>query len=148
MRPTDIETAVVWRDQTRVGTIRRSRAGSVFEYDPDFYVENRSKPGGIATHLPYGQRVHETRGVNLHPYFDRKWSSSEQRMRTIHQEDGCQFLNRYPADKYRISCREIAEGIAEYTLAPVPEMARFLRLVAKKTSHLRHTMEKRLGDLA
>lgn len=25
MRPTDIETAVVWRDRTRVGTIRRSR---------------------------------------------------------------------------------------------------------------------------
>lgn len=285
MRPIDVEVAGVWRDRVRVGSIRRSTAGSAFEYDEAFFEEHRSRPGGVALHLPWGRRIHETHGVNLHPYFagllpeglrlrrlvariktseddllslllaaggdtigdlsvlaegqepdepgptstwqpeqvlfsqlfekslegaepepvvpgvqekisastisfpvvaskrasfilklnppdkpglveneawfmgmaracglrvaetrlvadrggnsgllvrrfDRAWSPEEGRLTRIHQEDACQFLNRYPADKYRLSCREIAEGIAEFSLAPIPEIARFLRLVA------------------
>lgn len=53
-----------------------------------------------------------------------------ERLERIHLEDACQFLNRYPADKYRIPCSEIAEGIAELAAAPIPEVTKFLRLVA------------------
>lgn len=35
-----------------------------------------------------------------------------------HQEDGCQLLERYPADKYRISLNEIAKKILEIASAP------------------------------
>ncbi|RKH51637.1 type II toxin-antitoxin system HipA family toxin [Corallococcus llansteffanensis] len=62
--------------------------------------------------------------------FDRRWSKDEKRLLRIAQEDACQFLNRYPADKYRIHCSEIAKGLQDTCLAPIPEMARFLRLVA------------------
>ena len=59
--------------------------------------------------------------------FDRVWSPSG--LRRIHQEDGCQLLDRYPADKYRVSCRELAEGLGA-TAAPVTQLARLLELVA------------------
>lgn len=35
--------------------------------------------------------------------FDREWDKSERRWHRFHQEDACQFLNRYPADKYRLT---------------------------------------------
>ena len=35
-----------------------------------------------------------------------------------HQEDGCQILNKYPADKYRISLNDITERILEIASAP------------------------------
>ncbi|MCP3136868.1 type II toxin-antitoxin system HipA family toxin [Pyxidicoccus xibeiensis] len=62
--------------------------------------------------------------------FDRVWLKEEKRFRRLHQEDACQFLNMYPADKYRIPCSDIAEGIRETCAAPIPEMARFLLLLA------------------
>lgn len=62
--------------------------------------------------------------------FDRVWSKETKALQKVHLEDACQFLDRYPADKYRISCREIAEGLREYCAAPIPELARLLRLVA------------------
>lgn len=288
MGPTEVEVAAVWREGTLVGTITRSRHGSLFEYDRAFYDANAGLPGGVAIHLPFSERKHETLGVNLHPYFagllpeglrlralvervktseddllsllvaagadtigdlavvpagapppgpiepetwkpaevrfsdlfeeslgrmgnptaeptipgvqaklsaatisfpiapvgrasfilklnppklprlvenehffmamakacglrtaptrlvhdrdgaagllvqrfDREWSKETKSLRRIHQEDACQFLDRYPADKYRLSCREIAEGIRDSCAAPIPELARFVRLVA------------------
>ena len=59
--------------------------------------------------------------------FDRVWSPAG--LRRIHQEDGCQLLDRYPADKYRLSCRELADGLAA-TAAPVTQIARFVELIA------------------
>jgi len=283
-RPTDFESATVWREGTLVGTIARTRHGSVFEYAPAFFDAHALLPGGIATHLPYARRTTETRGVNLHPFFagllpegirlealvdrvktseddllsllvaagadtigdlsvvpgdtppsaieperwkpnevrfadlfeksmkstaeeptipgvqaklsastisfpvvpagraafilklnppkypklvenehffmgmakacglsvastnlvhdrdgeagllverfDRVWSPETKSLQRIHQEDACQFLDRYPADKYRISCREIAEGLQEFCAAPIPELTHFIRLVA------------------
>lgn len=48
----------------------------------------------------------------------------------VHQEDACQFLDRYPGDKYVLSYADIARGIIELSSAPIVEMARYLRLVA------------------
>ncbi len=46
----------------------------------------------------------------------------------VHQEDACQFLNRYPADKYRLSFQEIAKGIEEIATAPKIELLKLLQL--------------------
>lgn len=48
----------------------------------------------------------------------------------IHQEDACQLLDRYPADKYALSCADIAAGLAELSSAPTVAVAWFVRLVA------------------
>lgn len=48
----------------------------------------------------------------------------------IHQEDGCQFLNRYPADKYRITVNQIADAIMRITNAPQLEILNLLSQIA------------------
>ncbi|KTD60035.1 type II toxin-antitoxin system HipA family toxin [Legionella shakespearei] len=45
----------------------------------------------------------------------------------LHQEDACQFLNRYPADKYRISINQIADALMQITNAPQLEILNLLR---------------------
>ncbi|RKH54463.1 type II toxin-antitoxin system HipA family toxin [Corallococcus sp. AB050B] len=62
--------------------------------------------------------------------FDRSWLKAEKRLRRIHQEDACQFLDRYTSDKYRIKCAAIAEGLRDNCAAPVAEIARFLLLLS------------------
>lgn len=44
----------------------------------------------------------------------------------VHQEDACQLLGRYPADKYRLSLREIAEAL-DICSAPIVERLRLLQ---------------------
>lgn len=48
----------------------------------------------------------------------------------LHQEDACQFLNRYPADKYRISISQIADALMQITNAPQLEILHLLRQYA------------------
>lgn len=48
----------------------------------------------------------------------------------LHQEDACQFLDRYPADKYRISFKEVLEGIENFATAPKIEILKTLQLYA------------------
>lgn len=62
--------------------------------------------------------------------FDRRLNKVTKKAEKIHQEDACQFLNRYPADKYRLSFREIAEGVVNISSAPIVECAKLLRLKA------------------
>ncbi len=45
------------------------------------------------------------------------------------QEDACQLLDRYPADKYRVGLRDLA-GALDTCTAPVPERLRLLQLLA------------------
>lgn len=47
----------------------------------------------------------------------------------LHQEDACQLLDRYPADKYRLTLRDVAEAL-EACSAPVVERLKLLRLQA------------------
>lgn len=68
-RPRRETHAGVWRDATRVGTIARTPAGSVFEYDDAFLAARPPGEDGIAVRLPYARRRFETSGVNLHPFF-------------------------------------------------------------------------------
>lgn len=59
--------------------------------------------------------------------FDRKREGRQ--WRGIHQEDACQFLDRYPADKYRLSTSELARGL-ERCDSPMVQRARLIDLVA------------------
>ncbi len=61
--------------------------------------------------------------------FDRVWNQQSKTLERLHQEDACQFLNRYPQDKYRVSCAEIAEGLSVCSAA-LPARGKFLELVA------------------
>jgi serine/threonine-protein kinase HipA len=47
----------------------------------------------------------------------------------LHQEDACQLLDRYPADKYRLTAREVMEALSVCS-APIVAGARLLRLWA------------------
>lgn len=60
--------------------------------------------------------------------FDRIHVERKTEVVRLHQEDACQFLARYPQDKYRISLSEIAEGIKLWTSSPVTEIRRLLAL--------------------
>ena len=51
-------------------------------------------------------------------------------VRKLHQEDGCQLLDRYPADKYRVSFAEVAEAVRDVVTSPSLELEMLLRLKA------------------
>lgn len=61
--------------------------------------------------------------------FDRHFDPAKKAVFKLHQEDACQFLDRYPADKYRVKFSEIAEGLSVCT-APILEVAKLIRLKA------------------
>lgn len=62
--------------------------------------------------------------------FDRSWNKEAKLLRRYHLEDACQFLDRYPADKYRLTLQEIARGIQEICPSPEIEVLNLLRLTA------------------
>lgn len=62
--------------------------------------------------------------------FDRYYNRTTKQIVAIHQEDACQFLGRYPQDKYRLDFRTIAKGMQEFCTAPIVEIYSLLRLVA------------------
>ena len=61
--------------------------------------------------------------------FDRVYASDQEYPVRLHQEDACQLLGHYPADKYRLPFGEIAESL-EVCTAPVVERLRLLQLQA------------------
>lgn len=71
----------------------------------------------------------EKKSALLVERFDRVYDNELHQVRALSQEDACQFLGRYPQDKYRLSVKEIAHGIAEYCSYPVIQVAELLRLV-------------------
>jgi serine/threonine-protein kinase HipA len=50
-------------------------------------------------------------------------------IRRVHQEDGCQLLDRYPADKYAVSIDDLAASL-RVCATPILEVAKLIRLVA------------------
>lgn len=48
----------------------------------------------------------------------------------LHQEDACQLLDKYPADKYSISLREVAGAIDSYSTLPTRAVRDFVGLTA------------------
>lgn len=58
--------------------------------------------------------------------FDRVWDDETNAWRRFHLEDACQFLNLYPADKYRVSLQAIAKEIAALSYTPEIEILALL----------------------
>jgi serine/threonine-protein kinase HipA len=50
-------------------------------------------------------------------------------LRKLHQEDACQLLDRYPADKYRLNLSDVSRAL-EVCSAPLAERLKLLRLQA------------------
>jgi serine/threonine-protein kinase HipA len=77
------------------------------------------------THL-----IHDANGAAglLVERFDRQREG--RRWRGVHQEDACQFLDRYPGDKYRLAIADISRGLERWCDSPPVECARLLELVA------------------
>lgn len=67
--PRSVERVDIFRNEVRVGQLRRTARGAVFEYDAAFFEAHKHLAGGIALHLPYAQQTIQTQGVNLHTYF-------------------------------------------------------------------------------
>ncbi|MCB0384894.1 MAG: HipA domain-containing protein [Bdellovibrionales bacterium] len=61
--------------------------------------------------------------------FDRR-PSDQGGMEMLHQEDACQLLDLYPADKYRISYRQIAEALEKYSTAPLLDLLALIQVYA------------------
>lgn len=59
--------------------------------------------------------------------FDRSWTIQKKAVIRHHQEDACQFLDRYPSDKYIISMQEIADGLKIWCASPEIEILNLLR---------------------
>ncbi len=62
--------------------------------------------------------------------FDRQWDKNQEKFIRFHQEDACQFLDFYPADKYNLSFQEIAKGLHELCASPQIEVLNLLKLAA------------------
>ena len=62
--------------------------------------------------------------------FDRSWNSKENNFMMHHQEDACQFLNKYPADKYRISFNEVVQAVKKHVPASQVAILKLLQLYA------------------
>jgi len=87
-------------------------------------VENEAFCLGLAKHaglkVPRFEVIHDRDGVSglLVERFDRRLKSAKNAnsyVQRIAQEDACQLLNRWPADKYRISINDIARRLVEVT---------------------------------
>lgn len=62
--------------------------------------------------------------------FDRIYNEKMASFQMLHQEDACQFLSRYPADKYRLSINEIAIAVAELATAPAVSILKLLQQIS------------------
>lgn len=96
----------------------------------EFACMNLARKCGIET--PKIKFVHDrnrNQGL-LIERFDRSWNEHDGKLEMLHQEDACQFLGKYPADKYNLSYAEIAEGILNVATAPQASLLKFIRLFA------------------
>lgn len=60
--------------------------------------------------------------------FDRRYDPATKALQRLHQEDACQFLDRYPQDKYRLSLREICEGIVTLSSTPLLDVRALIEI--------------------
>lgn len=80
--------------------------------------------------VAHTELVHDRRGRPglLVRRFDRKLVDG--RLAALAQEDGCQVLGRYPADKYRVTSEDVLCGLANHTDAPVVAARSLLQQLA------------------
>lgn len=125
-------------DATIAIPIHTDAAGSaILKLSPPAYphlVENEAfclrmaKSRGFA--VPRAKIVRDVKGTTglLVERFDRV--RVEKKLHRLHQEDGCQLTNRYPADKYRISLADICRAVGQHATLPIPERLELIRRYA------------------
>lgn len=100
---------------------------AILKLSPPAYprlVENEAVCLGLARtvglRVPRWRVIADRDGVTglLVERFDR--IATDDGLRRVAQEDACQLLARWPADKYRVSVNEIADQLVEVVSAPVP----------------------------
>ncbi|HAE38635.1 MAG TPA: hypothetical protein DCG57_08350, partial [Candidatus Riflebacteria bacterium] len=117
--------------------IARQHRSYILKLDPadkpglienELYCMELAKKCGLATARV--KLVHDGSGNAgfLVERFDRDYDSRQNLVLMHHQEDACQFLDRYPAEKYRISLNDIAQGISELASAAEALLLRLLQL--------------------
>ncbi len=96
----------------------------------EFYSLQMAKACGFQVNK--AEIINDSKGEKalLITRFDREWLKERNVFTRFHQEDACQFLDRYPADKYHLSMQEIAEGIVGLCETPQIEILALLKLAA------------------
>jgi len=94
----------------------------------EFFFMNMARQCGVPTATV--ELVNDRDGETglLVERFDRVPQSSGEPTK-VHQEDACQFLDRYPWDKYLLSLRDVAEGLS-ICHTPILAVAALIRLQA------------------
>lgn len=116
-----------------------ARGGSrwILKLEPDGYprlVENEafflSMAGEAGLRVPEFALVHDRRGRSglLVRRFDRVERGGG--VLRLAQEDACQLLGRYPADKYRLSYQEVARAVVEESTVPIVDALELVVLIA------------------
>jgi serine/threonine-protein kinase HipA len=62
--------------------------------------------------------------------FDRVWIETNKQFKMIHQEDACQILNLYPAEKYRVSVNEMVVALKEVLSTDVLATLKLVQQIA------------------
>ncbi len=106
--------------------IKRARKPAILKLDPAAYPSmtrnehfflSLARTAGFA--VPHHELITDAVGEVglLVARFDRV-RSPDRSIERISQEDACQLLGRYPADKYRLSVNEIASRVTDVATAP------------------------------
>jgi serine/threonine-protein kinase HipA len=87
----------------------------------EFFFMNLAREYGLS--VPDTSIVHDRNKESalLVERFDRTYDKKSGRLKKIYQEDACQLLTLYPADKYRVRSIEIAKAIENFCTAPILE---------------------------
>ncbi len=119
-----ISLPLFWGGQPAILKLNPPRYPHLVENEAFFYQVARESglPGAHA------ELVHDAVGEPglLVRRFDRVEDGAGG-WRRLAQEDACQVLGRYPADKYRLSSEEVVEGLASVCGAPVVAARDLLR---------------------
>ena len=106
--------------------LRRGQTWTILKLDParfplithnEHFFLSTARSAGFA--VPHHELVTDADGVSglLVERFDRT-PRGDGTVRRIAQEDACQFLGRYPADKYRVTVNDIAAQLGSLATSP------------------------------
>ncbi len=121
-----ISLPVTWRGRSAILKLDPPEYPHLVENEAFFY--GAAQRSGLPTARVEVIRDGARRAGLLVERFDR--GHGTEASQRLAQEDGCQILGRYPADKYRVSTEELFEALAAATRAPLVAGRELLRQLA------------------